>query len=428
MIANINQPLVKPNVYETKRIQLTSPILHIGSEVSRLDPFEYVQTGNRVYFPDSKALAKAFYQAGKLQDYISAIENRQDLTLLLKSVFGEDWKNQKDTDENPIFPENAISRKWTQEKITDVRPMIRNGMGQLYIPGTSIKGAIRTAIAYHLIKHHAPENQRISAIEKQLQERMEELKRKPKKVDDQLFMNSLFSDFDLFYQNQQVRGKVSGANTDFMRAIHVTDTEPLLEKSIKTKQGKTKLLNLSVVAEVAILSHFNDNRAKYKAPIFVEMSRDVKTQFTLTLDHTLLSWFRHRQGMQIPFQTIDQLLEICEEFSQEQWDAEYDYWYGLKNNNQAKDINNQTLNLDLESIREFYESEKCPYQLRVGWSTGMNGTTINLLFDDDLRAEIRDTFCPKRAPGYQAPKSRRVVMSPHRELKYLPGWVKFKVL
>lgn len=66
MVSTPENALVKPEIYETKRIQLTSPILHIGSEVSKLSPFEYVQTSNRVYLPNYDLLAKALYQKGAL--------------------------------------------------------------------------------------------------------------------------------------------------------------------------------------------------------------------------------------------------------------------------------------------------------------------------------------------------------------------------
>ncbi len=145
--------LYKPEVYEIKRIQLTSPILHIGSAVSKLSPFEYVQTGKRVYLPNQEALAKTLYQRGWLQDYIRKIENREDITSLLEDAFGNSWQTAKDLNGERIFPQQTSSLKWTTQKITDLRSMIRNGMGQLYIPGSSIKGAIRTAIAYHLLKH-----------------------------------------------------------------------------------------------------------------------------------------------------------------------------------------------------------------------------------------------------------------------------------
>nr|WP_231510490.1 hypothetical protein [Fischerella sp. PCC 9605] len=57
----------------------------------------------------------------------------------------------------------------------------------------------------------------------------------------------------------------------------------------------------------------------------------------------------------------------------------------------------------------------------------MTGTTIGLCFDDELRAELRD-ICGIKAPGFEAPKSRRTVMNLNGEIKFVPGWVKFKTL
>ncbi len=57
----------------------------------------------------------------------------------------------------------------------------------------------------------------------------------------------------------------------------------------------------------------------------------------------------------------------------------------------------------------------------------MNGTTIGWLLNDELRADIRDT-CGISAPNFEAPKSRRTIVDPKGDIKFLPGWVKFKVL
>jgi CRISPR-associated protein Csm5 len=78
--------LCKPEVYESKRIQLTSPLLHIGSAVSKLSPFEYVQTAKRVYLPNQEALAKALHQRGRLQEYIRRIEDQEPITSLLEDT------------------------------------------------------------------------------------------------------------------------------------------------------------------------------------------------------------------------------------------------------------------------------------------------------------------------------------------------------
>lgn len=417
MVDSQSLTLSRPEVYESRRIQLTSPLLHIGSAVSQLNKFEYVQTANKVYLPDQEALAKGLQTCGRLNDYIRAIEQREEITDILKQAFGENWQETTDPQGNPIFPEIAISAKWTEQKITDLRPMIRNGFGQLYIPGSSIKGAIRTAIAYYLLKHSPKQ---VSDIERKLRQTIGNLKQKAKFADDQLFMERLFSDFKLVYQDKPVLGKTSPPNTDFMRAVQITDTEPLLKE--KTNQrGQTIYRNLPVVAEVIVSSRFPDRKAKYRAPIYVEMVRNVRSEFTISLDSKMLSWFHH-QDMKIPFKSIEKILKICQEFAQDQWDYEHDYWIGIEDN-----VTSSGKKLAFSEIRKIYEPEKCPYSLRIGWASGMTGTTINLLLNDDLREEIRDT-CGLKAPGFEAPKSRRTVVGAQGEIKYVPAWVKFKAL
>ncbi|UBF28007.1 type III-A CRISPR-associated RAMP protein Csm5 [Kovacikia minuta CCNUW1] len=431
MVASPEHSLIKPDFYEVKQIQLTSPILHIGSEVQKLNPFEYVQAGKFVYRPNQDALARALRERGHLNDYIQRIQDRQEIEPLLTMAFGDRWRSETDANGEPLFPESSISRKWTKQKITDLRPMIRNGMGQLYIPGSSIKGAIRTAVAYHLIKYsdryHVPRQQQISEIERKLRESMGTLRQQAKFADDKLFMDRLFTDFDLMYGDRQF-GNRKGPNTDFMRAVHVTDTAPLLEQEVVNKQGQKGSLNLPVVAEVLVSSHFEGWKAKYRASIYAEMVRLVQTQFSISLDQTMLSWFHHSQGMDIPFQTIDDILKICQEFAQDQWDYEHDYWQEIQNNPNAKNSNGETINLDFGAIQDFYEPEKCPYNIRLGWASGMTGTTISLLIrDEELRSEIRDT-CGIKAPGFEAPKSRRTVIAPSGEIKFVPGWVKFRTM
>jgi len=416
----------KPKVYESKHICLTSRILHIGSEVSQLNPFEFVVAGNKVYLPNSDLLAKELLKRARLQDYLKAIEKREPIGNLLKQVFGDTWWQVKSED-RLIFPKNKTFQKWTDKTIANLRPMIRNGFGVLYIPGSSIKGAMRTAIAYYLLKYqdkyNVPQQQRVSEIEKKLRIRLNngELRRKPKSTNPSPFTDPLFTNFNLVYQGQPVSAKENSSNTDFMRAIHIADSSPLDRSTSKNSQGKNIVYNNSIVAEVVVSSHAEDWKAKYKSSLFVEMARRVITDFTITLDIEMLNWFQHRQGMLIPFKNIDELLNICKEFAQDQWNFEAkNYWKQIGNNQKQKNP------LNFDTLRdEYYAKPECPYDLRLGWGSGMNGTTIGLLLNDDLRAEIRDT-CGLKAPGFEAPKSRRTIRDINGEIAFVPGWVKLQ--
>jgi len=49
-----------------------------------------------------------------------------------------------------------------------------------------------------------------------------------------------------------------------------------------------------------------------------------------------------------------------------------------------------------------------------------------LLLDEQLRSQLRDT-CGIKAPGFEAPKSRRTIINQKGEVKFVPGWIKFSL-
>jgi CRISPR-associated protein Csm5 len=438
--------------YESKIVKLSSPILHIGSQYGQLNPFEFVQRGSQIYLPNKDLLTKVLHKKGGsfLNDYIDAIDKGESIAPLLQKAFKENWDRVKTDDNLPIFPEKRplwTKKQKEKQQITNLRPMIRNGMGELYIPGSSIKGAIRTAIAYYLLKHaeeyQVPQETRISHIEQELRQKLNKieeidkqrksknksllsLKAKQDQLSGKKYITRLFSDFKLEpnINNLLDREKLSESNTDFLRAIKISDSKPLkLKTLINKKTGKPKDFNISAVAEVIVSSYDENNKAKYKASIFAEVVYDVITEFTITLDSEMLSWFRHQEGMTIPFNSIAQLLNICQEFAQEQWVQETKYWEKIINNqDRGKD-----LDLDFDLMRDKYYDKPYSYQLRLGWGSGMTGTTIDWLLQDDLRSKIRDA-CGIAAPNFEAPKSRRTIVNSEGEICYVPGWVKLTVL
>lgn len=442
--------------YKCRRVRLTSPLIHIGiGAAGALNIFEYVQENGEIYFPNQTALAEALHKPGKSQrpqalqrqintktanrgylqeyeklsqEYIRVIETKGDfnqirnilkqLKQLYDKALGSGW-----LDEREIFPETGISEKWVNQLITkDVAPMIRNGFGEIYIPGSSIKGAIRTAIAYYLLKHQAPT--RVSEIEQEIRRRRgKELSEKQTFLDDDpilkiandknISMNSyLFSHFRIYFANR-LFGEPNTQNTDFMRAIKVADSAPLLTDFDDE-------VNLPVVAEV-ISSSFKetlDRRiAESRATNYIEMIWNLQTEFTICIDTEMLDRFQHEQGMQLPSQlkTVEGIVEICHEFAQAQWEYEQKYWNSITDT-QPK--------LDFSSIRDFYSSPS-NHNLRLGWGGGMIGNTVGLHFQEQTRATIRNACCPKQTSSSEAPKSRRAAVIPDRDnpIKKPLGWV-----
>jgi CRISPR-associated protein Csm5 len=460
-----DSPLDKFNDYKKynyvcQRIQLTSPLLHIGvGAAGSLNLFEYIQDNKSIYFTNQTALAEALqnaktYQQNKAlqrftrqqssragllkryeelsQKYISIIESQAnprekdrqigDVIKDINELYQEalDAEGLKDTN---IFPKTGISAKLSDRLLTkDIAPMIRNGFGEIYIPGSSIKGAIRTAIAYYLLKHKA--TSQLSQIEHHLRNimSMDDIKHQKDKLDDQNLLDRktslnsyLFSRFTLEYKNRSF-GEIDTANTDFMRAIKVSDSAPI---KIDCKQE----INLPVVAEVITSSFYEGSSSrtvkKHKFSNYLEMICNLQTQLYIFVDTAMLNdWFKHQGGMRLPSQlkTVKGILEICQEFAQAQWEYEQRYWNSITD----------TSNLNFSSVRQFYVNP-CLYNIRLGWGTGMTGTTVDLLFKEATRAKIRDA-CGKSTNSSEAPKSRRTATIPEQgnSIRKPLGWVKIE--
>jgi CRISPR-associated protein Csm5 len=443
--------------YKYKRVRLTSPLIHIGiGAASALNIFEYIQGNGEILVPNQTALAEALQKPEKSQrpqalqrkintqttnrgylqeyeklsqEYIRVIEAKGDfhqirdilkrLKQLYEKAFGSGW-----LDDREIFPETGVSEKWVNQLITkDIAPMIRNGFGEIYIPGSSIKGAIRTAIAYYLLKHQAPT--RVSEIEQKIRNlRFKQLSDKKTFLDDEpmlkiaddtkISMNSyLFSNFRLNIENRRF-GEPNTPNTDFMRAIKVADSAPLLTDF-------DDKVNLPVVAEVMSSSFtetYDRRIAESRATNYIEMIWNVQTEFTLCIDTEMLDRFQHEQSMQLPPQlkTVEGIIEICHEFAQAQWEYEQKYWNSITDNTQPK--------LNFSSMRDFYSSPT-NHNLRLGWGSGMIGTTVGLHFQEQTRSVIRNACCPKPTSSSEAPKSRRTAIISDRDnpIKKPLGWV-----
>ncbi|HAX80746.1 MAG TPA: type III-A CRISPR-associated RAMP protein Csm5 [Cyanobacteria bacterium UBA11372] len=440
--------------YNCKLVRLTSPLIHIGiGAVGALNIFEYVQENTEIFIPNQTALAEALHKLKPLrtnvkskksnrgyleeyeklsQDYIRVMQSQDnfrqknqkinDILEKIKQLYdkalGAEW-----LDNEKIFPATGISDKWVNQLITkDIAPMIRNGFGEIYIPGSSIKGAIRTAIAYYLLKHQAPT--RVSEIEQQIRKlRAKQLSDKKTFLDDEemlkiaddknISMNSyLFSNFKLSFENSRF-GEPNTPNTDFMRAIKVSDSTPLVTDFDDEA-------NLHVVAEV-ISSSFKENQnkriAEFRASNYIEMIWNVQTEFTICIDMEVLDRFQHEQSMQLPSQlkTVEGIVEICHEFAHAQWQYEQKYWNSITDNQPR---------LDFSSIRNFYSSPS-NYNLRLGWGTGMIGTTVGLHFQQQTRSVIRNACCPKATSSLESPKSRRTAVIPDADnpIKKPLGWV-----
>ena len=95
-----------------------------------------------------------------------------------------------------------------------------------------------------------------------------------------------------------------------------------------------------------------------------------ETDISISIDHNILESFK-RASVTPPFSDLTSLMNICRDFAEAQWKAEQQFLAAYAGGS----------SLNLEAIQKFYTDAKNMNRatLRVGWGTGMLGTTLSLL-------------------------------------------------
>jgi CRISPR-associated protein Csm5 len=233
----------------------------------------------------------------------------------------------------------------------------------------------------------------------------------------------IFLLFDDLFKN--IKGNLPVGSFVKIEALEEIDGKLFAKKFTKVDEIKIPTKAGGVVSnklefcEVAVISL--DGKQPYEKYRFgVRGNRDNRVQcfqgettIEISLDHEILDSFQ-RGGLKVPFSDLDSLISICKNFADAQWEEEQTYL--------TDDVISGSINLD--SIKEFYEKHKGEATLRVGWGTGMLGTTVALLLEDQRRKELRNKVisADQKNRPLPAPKSRRFVLENGKPI-YPLGWV-----
>ncbi|AYU54485.1 type III-A CRISPR-associated RAMP protein Csm5 [Staphylococcus debuckii] len=144
---------------KTYTINLTTigPV-HIGmGETIRKQEYIYEKNASQVHFVDGKKMTKFFKDKGILKaflNYITDYKQRADLATFLKDkkIKKEEWKafitysEHVNQGKRYTTGQSIKSFESNTKPLNDIHKMVRDGQGSVYIPGSSLKGALRTAI------------------------------------------------------------------------------------------------------------------------------------------------------------------------------------------------------------------------------------------------------------------------------------------
>jgi len=290
------------------------------------------------------------------------------------------------------------------EKVFDISEFERNGFGKPYIPGSSLKGAIRTIIL----------KSRFDSLTSGKQsELLQKVTNNKKEWASEPLVQKIFGE---------------DSNNNLMRVLEIFDAE----------------FNEVSLAKVLILSLSNNEASAYK---WKKMGRDATNQdhpkfatsiFVETLpigekgfSSISLSNFlfnnpeaKHQLKFSDPsLNSIDSFVKTINNDSIEKLRTEKAFFQKLNSSNK---LNELLKNIEVLT-NEFNKLQKDEFILRLSWGSGWKGMTGDYLSEEWLK-----TFRNKYGKGMGKPevpifpKTRRIVFEDDLP-KYLTGWVKIKL-
>jgi CRISPR-associated protein Csm5 len=395
------------------RFQVVSPV-HIGTREGRLLPMEFMFTPNRVHLIDEDKFGQFLKARGVqlIDSFVQAAgkgELSKGLEQFLKEKAGVPAAQLSQLAER-------ISNYHVDGGSSDMqefRPFVRDGFGRVYIPGTSLKGVFRTAVLYGILRG---DNTQKESLEQQVQTEVNNLaaagKRKEnvkKFLSQQVLQEQLLQHFKLSTAKQP-------QNRDLLRCLKVRDAYPV-EGTCKTQVVKIEFLSKRKTgsfywSKQKRWDHAMGTHVDLDKPLCIWVEAIVEGLFETEVlwDDGLFAMFRqeNKAAKLWPMTGLEDLFMASSNMYRDLIKHEKDFFAG---GGEAAGQNLQKWYGGLDGD-----------MLRIGFGSGMLGTTVNRLWSEKLRQRIRNE-CGHPRHDDPAPKSRRVWMCGANDWRPM-GWVR----
>ena len=231
--------------HKTYELTCVSP-MHIGSGET-LKKYEYLYDNAKhvVYFPNKTKLLALLQKYNLFEEYLAYVNDQCQLTQ--NNLFS--WLRQKRINEREIISAStrkavapsciSVSKGQRNMKgnINDLVTAITLPDGRLYIPGSSLKGVLRTGIIYGLLKKQPVLTE---SYEKQIEDI---LAKKPRKYELIREMNNIEKSLEDKLLNILNINTKNGSLKSVLRGLKVSDTIPAEKITSVIIQKKDSLLD-----------------------------------------------------------------------------------------------------------------------------------------------------------------------------------------
>jgi CRISPR-associated protein Csm5 len=385
------EPLLSATVFSATFL---SPV-HVGTE-ERLGDHDVLYLGGRLYRVDVERLLAELEREPQARD--------RYLTNGLRGV--EQWLRQGDRLRRLALYESPVPRD--RRRGEDVRPFLSDPLGRPYLPSTELKGAVRTAVLWHLLGRH-PNRTRLAAMVGKKERRGQ--------PEDQR---------DRRYAGQWLEQTLLGQDphTDALRLLRVSDTDPLPTRSLKVHpvlvaarhRDGLRLMERSRRGDSP--SSYTDDPARAVAT-FCECLDSGELRTRVELDRYLLGkWDRD-----VSF--VPRWREACNAFSRDVAEAERTWWADAQNAAppRLRPLAAALVDFYAQLLRRVASLPEGQVVLDLGWGGGWRTKTVAEQFGPSLLADVVRRYNLDRGSRSSVfPKTRKVAWLGAD--RYAPlGWI-----
>lgn len=301
----------------------------------------------------------------RLNDWMLSIENPDDTILSFVKRYSKN-----------VHPDDYALRvitNFAEVKRTDtLKECLHNGMGLYYIPGSSIKGAIRTAVLSVLSKGES--------LEDKIKDRKNNVN--AKQIEKDFFGND--------------------PNSDVFRFFQVGDAYFEDDCGIATR-----MMNLNI-------THKEELRDRTKTQIVEAIGSGNSSTFQMKIANSYYRWAKERKPQDIKtlpqgMESLSSLFMLINTYSEELVSSEIDIWTEMQDRYSGADDYIENMQSILDDIKQCKKGKECVLRIGhgVGWRFITGGWSENL-------SNFEDTIVPAARPNnrryedYVFPKSRRL--------------------
>jgi CRISPR-associated protein Csm5 len=436
------------------RLRLTTEApVRVGGREQQVNKLEFVRHGGKLHAVSPRKLAGLLLQNSDrtLDDWSNEVLTRGQNADLTRFLRNKDLLNHETVEQISRY-----SVPCEYQNLNQFQPQARDAFGKLFIPGSAIKGAIRSAVIWALV-----DEDEANAYVGNNGGR------------SRFYARNLDLKVLQSYELPGARG--SGPHFDLLRTVKVSDGYGKLE---------------SRVEKITIQSYTESRRGRTASlgasdTIYVEcLTPGSSVEFDLKVDQKILRGFE-RENPNIPFANEESLLALVSDFYAEVWSSECRYYNGEqdeapvpeeppeqfpeleewieqtegipkgtlgKNKQKRYRAEYNTARRDFEAgrgggerqkpkvsagiedsremsvgkVRDFYKAT-CP-GFRLGWGSGLFSTTVDMRLDEDNMGKVLNLISSRHhdARPIDGPKSRKLV-GPEKTPRSPMGWAKLEV-